>query len=392
MTEVRLGDPKVAEVSAGQAAPQNMQSFGKSGHPFIRAGSLEFLCSGGSICELEHIEPSVAAEHRLKLFPKHTVVFAKSGMSAKIGRVYRLAEPSYVVSHLAAITPKEKLDSSYLLYFLQANPPAKLIPNDAYPSIRLSEIENIIVQLPLLEEQRRIAAILDKVDAIRRKRQQSLKLIDDLVKSQFIEMFGDPVTNPMGWEVVDLERLASLASGVTKGRKVTNQKLFKVPYMRVANVKDGYIDMSDIKYFEATEAEVSQYRLENGDILMTEGGDPDKVGRGAIWIYDMEDCIHQNHIFRVRLDAQHVRPVYFAEYLKQQKAKQYFLRCAKQTTGIASINMTQLKKLPVILPPLLLQNQFAAFVEQADKSKFTMQRQLSEIEILSSSLKQKFFA
>lgn len=242
-----------------------------------------------------------------------------------------------------------------------------------------------------ITEQRRIADILDKADAIRRKRQQSLKLIDDLVKSQFIEMFGDPVTNPMGWEIAHLSSLASLASGLTKGRKTIGQPLLAVPYMRVANVKDGYIDTSEVKLIDATDAEIRQYHLEKNDILMTEGGDPDKVGRGAIWTHDIVNCIHQNHIFRVRLNKG-IHPVFFAEYLKQPKAKLYFLGCAKQTTGIASINMSQLKMLPVPMPPITLQNQFATFVEQADKSKFVMQNQLHEIETLSSALKQKFFA
>lgn len=186
MSTVRLGDPNVAEVSAGQAAPQDKKYFSSSGYPFIRAGSLEALCSGGTIRELEHIETDIAKKFRLKLFPNDTVVFAKSGMSAKLGRVYRLAEPSYVVSHLATVTPKENLDAGYLTHFLVKNPPSRLIPNDAYPSIRLSEIENITIELPLIAEQRRIAAILDKADDIRRKRQETLHLADDLVKSQFI--------------------------------------------------------------------------------------------------------------------------------------------------------------------------------------------------------------
>ena len=119
-----------------------------------------------------------------------------------------------------------------------------------------------------------------------------------------------------------------------------------------------------------TEQEIEQYRLMPNDILMTEGGDPDKLGRGAIIKEPMENSIHQNHIFRVRLNRELILPMFFEEYLQHQKAKRYFLRCAKQTTGIASINMKQLRALPVLIPSLELQNQFATFVHQIDKLKF----------------------
>ena len=119
----------------------------------------------------------------------------------------------------------------------------------------------------------------------------------------------------------------------------------------------------------ATSEEIAQYRLLPYDVLMTEGGDPDKLGRGAIIHEPPENCIHQNHIFRVRLDCNQVVPEFMEQYLKQQKAKRYFLGCAKQTTGIASINMTQLKALPVLVPPIELQIQYKLFVKQLDKSK-----------------------
>ena len=152
--------------------------------------------------------------------------------------------------------------------------------------------------------------------------------------------------------------------------------------MAVSNVKDGHIDWTTVKTIMATRQEINQYRLQSDDVLMTEGGDPDKVGRGAIIKNPPINCIHQNHIFRVRLDEGNILPTYFAEYLQHQKAKRYFLGCAKQTTGIASINMRQLKSLPVLLPPLELQNRFAAFVAEVDKSKFLIQKSLAISRIL----------
>ena len=245
--------------------------------------------------------------------------------------------------------------------------------------------------LPPLAEQRRIAAVLDKVSNLIAKRREQLDKLDELVKARFVEMFGDPVLNPMDWPTYHLTDMADIVSGITKGRKTKEQDLIEVPYMAVSNVKDGYIDWTTIKTILATQSEIDQYRLLPDDVLMTEGGDPDKLGRGAIIQNPLEDCIHQNHIFRVRLNEKVMLPVYFAEFLQHQKAKQYFLRCAKQTTGIASINMTQLKGLPTLVPPRELQKAFANTGEQINKSKLTIQQSLDKLEVLKKALMQQYF-
>lgn len=143
-------------------------------------------------------------------------------------------------------------------------------------------------------------------------------------------MFGDMFQNTKRWPESRLELLADLVSGITKGRKVKDIELQEVPYMAVSNVKDGYIDWTTVKTIMATKQEIEQYRLLPDDVLMTEGGDPDKVGRGAIIKEPLENSIHQNHIFRVRLNRKYLLPIFFEEYLQHQKAKRYFLGCAKQ--------------------------------------------------------------
>lgn len=176
--------------------------------------------------------------------------------------------------------------------------------------------------------------------------------------------------NEIEYNKVKLEEIADIVSGITKGRKTKCGELREVPYMAVSNVKDGYIDWTTVKTILATEDEIIQYKLLPDDVLMTEGGDPDKLGRGAIISLPPKDCIHQNHIFRVRLDETQILPRYFAAYLQSSQAKTYFLRAAKQTTGIASINMSQLRGLPTIVPPIELQLKYSLFSEQVDKSKF----------------------
>ncbi len=264
------------------------------------------------------------------------------------------------------------------------------IPNTGY-NRHFKWVKALDFKIPSTDEQNRVVEVLDNITSLILLRQRQLTKLDELVKARFVEMFGDMLLNYLEWPEKSLESLADIVSGITKGRKTTETELIEVPYMAVSNVKSGYIDWTTVKTILATKQEIEQYRLMPDDILMTEGGDPDKVGRGAIIKNPLKDSIHQNHIFRVRLDESELLPAYFAEYLQHQKAKRYFLGCAKQTTGIASINMRQLRALPVLIPPLLLQNQFAAFVEEVDKQKQNVQQSLDKLELLKNALMQEYF-
>jgi type I restriction enzyme S subunit len=165
-------------------------------------------------------------------------------------------------------------------------------------------------------------------------------------------------------ERVRLERIAEVVSGVAKGRKFNGRQPVEVPYLRVANVQAGYLDLSEIKTIQALPEEVEVLALRKGDVLLTEGGDFDKLGRGAMLEQGLPSCIHQNHVFRVRVEQTKLDPVYFSKFLLTNEARGYFLGCAKRTTNLASINMTQLRALPVPLPPLPLQKEFAARVSE----------------------------
>ena len=167
------------------------------------------------------------------------------------------------------------------------------------------------------------------------------------------------------YPIVPLEDLCDLCSGITKGRKIDSTVTVEVPYMAVANVQDGSLKLDNVKTIEATPEEIHRYQLMPGDLLLTEGGDPDKLGRGAIWNGEISSCIHQNHIFRARKASQHVDMEYLAHLVSSPYGKRYFLRQSKQTTGIASINMGQLKRFPVPLPPLEEQRRIAAILDKA---------------------------
>lgn len=264
-----------------------------------------------------------------------------------------------------------KLYIPYLYYFMEGyiEELRKQAIGGVIKYIKLSNLTDALIELPSVEEQKSIVEILEKAKRILNKRKDEINALDNLIKARFVELFGDMYLNSKGWPEAKLESMADIVSGITKGRKIRNEDLTEVPYMAVSNVKDGYIDWTMVKTIEATRQEIEQYRLLPNDVLMTEGGDPDKVGRGAIIKKPLENCIHQNHIFRVRLDESVLLPEFFAEYLQHQRSKRYFLGCAKQTTGIASINMKQLRALPVLVPPLTEQEEFVSFKAETDKSK-----------------------
>ncbi len=283
--------------------------------------------------------------------------------------------------------------NEYLYFFLKSKTDYlnSLGRGATFKEISKSIVENIEIPLPEVNHQKEIAEKFKKLEQLIFLRKQQLAKLDELVKARFVEMFGDVLLNSMQWPEKTLENMADIVSGITKGRKTAEADLQEVPYMAVSNVKDGYIDWTTVKTILATRQEIEQYRLMPDDILMTEGGDPDKVGRGAIIKVPLKNSIHQNHIFRVRLDEQEILPSFFAEYLRHQKAKRYFLGCAKQTTGIASINMRQLRALPTLVPPLSLQKQFAAFVERVDQQKQTVQQSLEKLELMKNALMQEYF-
>lgn len=307
--------------------------------------------------------------------------FAYNPSRINVGSVdWQRCEERVIVSPLYTVfSVSDEIDCQYLYYFLRSDFGKQMIKARASGSVRdnlkLEMLKEMTIPDISKEEQHFCAQILDRLQILIQLRKQELQKLDDLIKARFVEMFGDMFLNSNSWIEQPLESLADVVSGITKGRKTKEKNLIEVPYMAVSNVKDGYIDWTTIKTIEATKQEIEQYRLLPDDVLMTEGGDPDKLGRGAILKEPLENCIHQNHIFRVRLNESLILPIFFAEYLKHQKAKRYFGGCAKQTTGIASINMRQLKALPVLIPPIELQEQFVTFVEGINKSKLLEARQ-----------------
>ncbi|MDO8769878.1 MAG: restriction endonuclease subunit S [Burkholderiaceae bacterium] len=168
---------------------------------------------------------------------------------------------------------------------------------------------------------------------------------------------------PPGWDWVRLGAALDIAGGVTLGRKIVGEAIIELPYLRVANVQRGYLILDNMKTVEIKRTELGRYQLLQDDLLVTEGGDWDKVGRTAIWNNEIDSCLHQNHIFRMRGFTKELSSLWIEMYMNSI-AKKYFQAASKQTTNLASINMTQLKNCLLAIPGLKEQHRIVAKVDE----------------------------
>lgn len=168
---------------------------------------------------------------------------------------------------------------------------------------------------------------------------------------------------PPGWCWTALDSIADVAGGITKNQKRSRKATKEVPYLRVANVQRGYLNLEEVKTIHATPDEIAELHLQNGDILFTEGGDRDKLGRGWVWQGELPECIHQNHIFRARLIDSSIQPQFISHH-GNTFGREWFTSAGKQTTNLASINLRLLRRFPVPIPPAAEQRQIIAEVDR----------------------------
>jgi type I restriction enzyme S subunit len=225
------------------------------------------------------------------------------------------------------------------------------------------------LRLPAPAHQERIANFLDeqtaRIDALIAEKE---RLVARLLAYQYsyssrlmtrgmVETVSFAMTSfpeigevPSHWTVKRLKFLADIRSGVAKGKDLGDKDTVTLPYLRVANVQDGYVDLSEVSEIEVAASEATRYLLRKNDVLMNEGGDNDKLGRGAVWQGQIDPCIHQNHVFAVRLtDADLAEWV--SRFTSTDAARAYFFLRSKQSTNLASINQSNVRELPVPLPP-----------------------------------------
>ncbi|MDH0365116.1 restriction endonuclease subunit S [Comamonas aquatica] len=375
---------QLAVVSAGQGAPKDNE-FSESGIPFVRAGSLEALLSGKKESELELVSPETAKLRRLKTYPKGTILFAKSGMSATKDRVYVLQNPAHVVSHLATLIPKDGAHVDYLRLALKRFPPSSLIKDPAYPAIGLGEIENFEIPIPEeFDNQIRIAHLLGRVERLIVQRNQHLQQLDDLLKSVFLEMFGDPVRNEKGWTPAPLEQLGSINRGVSKHRPRNDPKLLGGPHplIQTGEVSNAgtYITTYTQTYSDLGFAQSKLWPA--GTLCITIAANIAQTG-----ILTFDACFPDSVVGFLAHEGESNTLYVLGLFWFFQAILEKNAPAAAQK----NINLEILRALSVPKPPIELQREFAAIVEKVEGIKSRHQQSLTDLEALYGALSQQAF-
>lgn len=256
------------------------------------------------------------------------------------------------------------------------------------------DLLNIILPLPPLPEQRAITRTLFAVQKARDARRREITLERERKAALTKRLFTKGLSAsgegretaygsvPCHWREMSLDSCSYVQTGAAKGRDFNGSRTLTLPYLRVANVQDGYLDLNEVKQLTIREAELDRYRLQAGDVLVTEGGDFDKLGRGFVWEGQIEPCIHQNHVFAVRVNRSLLHPDFLACLLGSPYGKAYFLSVAHRTTNLACINSTKLKALPVLIPDLWEQEAIVQVLKACDTKIVTIEKETALLDEL----------
>ena len=237
------------------------------------------------------------------------------------------------------------------------------------------------------KKQIEVCEYLDKIYKVIKLREEELQKLDDLIKARFVEMFGDPILNPKGWEMV---AVGDIVTDVRYGTSKPAVEGGKYPYLRMNNLtSDGHLDLKDLKYIDISDDEIEKCVVRKGDVLFNRTNSIELVGKTAV--FDLpEDMVIAGYIIRVRLNEK-LLPEIFSQYMNLEAIKSILRGMAKGAVNQANINAQELQSIKVYIPSMELQNQFVEMKEQVDKSKVKVQKALDETQKLFDSLMQQYF-
>ena len=379
--------------SGGTPSKKNPEYYEKGTIPWVRSGELE----NGAICDTEIKITQVGLDNSsAKIFPKGTLLIALYG--ATIGKLAWLDIEACTNQAVCGIFENEKVSLKYLYYYLLLHRPdlIKQGIGGAQANISQTILKKLMVSYPVdRSEQMRIVARIEElsseldngVETLRKTKQQLAVYRQAVISAAFPEMTDE--------NTVRLDEIADISGGITKGRDLSKQETVHLPYLRVANVQNGYLDLSQMKTIELKVIEKEKYLLRSGDVLYTEGGDRDKLGRGTVWNDEIPNCVHQNHVFKARLDLKKANPRYVAYWSMSAFARNYFYNKGKQSVNLASINKTVLSALTLPLPSLPEQEATLREIESrlsvCDSIEKTVDTALQQAEAMRQSILKKAF-
>lgn len=352
---VKLSD--VCKLNMGQSPDSSSYNDNGNGIPFYQ-GNADF----------GEIHPSAThwCTAPTKIAEKGDILIS---VRAPIGALNIANERCCIGRGLAAITVNSDIVSQdYIWYMLKSKITElqSMGTGSTFKAINKNVLNDVQFYLPSLSEQDKISVILKKTDTLIATCKKSLTKLDEIVKSRFVEMFGDPVTNPYDWDVVTI---GDIVTDVRYGTSKPAVEGGKYPYLRMNNLTyDGHLDLSDMKYIDISDNEIEKCIVRKGDILFNRTNSIELVGKTCV--FDLDDnMVIAGYIIRVRLNEK-LLPIVLSSYMNSPVLKEQLKNMAKGAVNQANINAQELQSIEVYLPPLELQTQFADFVTLTDKSKF----------------------
>ena len=337
---------------------------------------------------------SVYAKDKARVLPTDSILVTCIGI---IGKVAINKVPCAFNQQINAIIPERKIcDPRYVAYAIQnVQPQMQNTANAAVvPILNKTQFSNIEIPLPSLETQKQIVEFLDKVTSLISLRKQQLAKLDELVKARFVEMFGDPDQNPKGWPLVSItEIIRDKASNGFFAKRDAYKDDGNVQILGVSNVVNRmYSNTKELPRTNATQAEKEKYSVKYGDMLFCRSSlVADGIGKASIVAKGtFPNVLFECHVIRLSLDLQKCVP----EFVQVLSTTPFFRRqiiAQSKTATMTTIGQDGILKSSVVLPPIDLQNQFAAFVERVDQQKQTVQQSLEKLELMKNALMQEYF-
>lgn len=360
MTHICLGDV-AREIKQKVPVDQELPTVG-----------LEHLDPGE--VELAHWDEGVETTFT-KAFSKGQVLFGRR--RAYLRKAAVAPFDGICSGDITVIAPKDNLSPRLLPFIIQNDALFEhAVTNSAgslSPRVKWQSLSQFEFELPSIAKQEDLADILWTAQETRSHYRQLLTACDDVVKSQFVEMFDKP-----GIPIKHLEDIADIQGGITKNKKREAMKL-QLPYLRVANILPNELDLTEVKTIGLTEQEYEAVRLISGDLLIVEGNGSDtQIGRSAIWNGQIDPCVHQNHLIRVRLRDEAL-PLYVQTFLSSSEGRRQIMAKAVNTSGLHTLSTRKIRSIEIPVPPFSLQREFADFATSIDKSKFAVQKALDEL-------------
>jgi type I restriction enzyme S subunit len=280
------------------------------------------------------------------------------------------------------------LDWLYWYFLFSRKRLARLAPEGTQKNLNIEIVENITIPLPDLPEQRRIAERLEQADRLRRTRRYALELTDTFLPAAFLELFGDPQTNPKGWDRVIIEDVVDFSQYGTSQK--SNSAKQGYPVLGMGNITNGgSVNLSTLAYVDLSKDEFEDLALQRGDIIFNRTNSTELVGKTAYWNLDM-DAVLASYLVRLRLRPE-ILPEFFSALLNTGYFKNLFRDRCKKAVGQSNISPTLLKEFPAYIPPLPLQQKFGALVERVERLRAVQREALRQAEHLFASLLHRAF-